>query len=272
MDRIFIILLLLIQASLFSQKKWDVRFYNEKTGRNIEIFVDNDEPMPISAQFRFKLVNLTVTLPDDEIVIIPANTKRFLIAKLSEIKANAANSFSYSNTYNFGNALQESFDEDYVYSLPYEKGKTQTIFQGYNGKFSHKNEFSLDFDLKMGSPILAAREGIVVEAVSNNTRSCPDISCAKYNNRIIIMHSDGTFADYSHLKQGGVTVNKGEQVKKDQLLGYSGSTGFASGPHLHFSVFINRIDGSRTSIKTKFKTSESEATLLQEGKSYTKNY
>ena len=86
------------------------------------------------------------------------------------------------------------------------------------------------------------------------------------------MHSDGTFADYSHLTFHVAVVKKGDHVKKDQLLGYSGSTGFASGPHLHFAVFINRIDGKRTFIKTKFRTSESEATLLEEGKSYTKNY
>lgn len=85
------------------------------------------------------------------------------------------------------------------------------------------------------------------------------------------MHSDGTFADYSHLKFQAAVVKKGEFIKKNQLLGYSGSTGFASGPHLHFAVFMNRTDGKRIFIETKFKTSESEATLLEEGKSYTKN-
>lgn len=272
MKRIFLILVLLIQTALFSQQKWDIRFYNEVVGRDIEVFADNNEPMPMSAQFNFKLINLASTLSNNEIVVIPANSKRFLITKFSEIKPNAANSFSYSNTYNFGNALQEDFDADYIYSLPFEKGKTQSIFQGYDGKFSHKNEFALDFDLKSGSPILAAREGIVVQVVNQFTQSCPDISCAKYNNKILIMHSDGTFADYSHLKYRGTVVKKGEFVKKDQLIGYSGSTGFASGPHLHFAVFINRIDGKRTFIKTKFKTSESDAILLEEGKSYTKNY
>ncbi|WHF52453.1 M23 family metallopeptidase [Chryseobacterium gotjawalense] len=272
MKKILLILFLFVQTFLFSQEKWNIKFYNEVNNREISIFADNNELMPMSAQFTFKLTNLTCTLPNDDIVVIPPQTKKFLIAKLIPIKPKEANSFSYTNSYNFGNARQESFDDDYIYALPFEKGKTQTIFQGYNGKFSHQNEFSLDFDLKMGSPILAAREGIVVEVVNNNNRSCPDISCAKFNNRILVMHSDGTFADYSHLKFQGAVVKKGDLVKKDQLLGYSGSTGFASGPHLHFAVFINRIDGKRTFIKTKFKTSESEATLLEEGKSYTKNY
>ena len=68
------------------------------------------------------------------------------------------------------------------------------------------------------------------------------------------MHSDGTFADYSHLKLQGAVVKKGEFIKKDQLLGYSGSTGFESGPHLHFAVLMNRTDGKRIFIETKFKT------------------
>lgn len=270
MNKKYFLLFLFIQSFLYSQQKWNLRFYNEMNNREVSIFADNEEAMPMSTEFNFKLGNLSSTLSNDQIVVIPAKTKRFLIAELKEIKPNAANSFSYTNSYNFGNTLQEKFDSDYIYSLPFENGKTQSIFQGYNGKFSHQNEFSLDFDFKTGSQILAAREGIVVEVVNNNNQNCPDISCAKYNNKVLIMHSDGTFADYSHLKYRGTVVKKGDIVTKDQLLGYSGSTGFASGPHLHFSVFINRIDGKRTFIETKFKTSESEGTILEEGKSYTK--
>ena len=272
MQRIFVLLFLLIQTTFYSQEKWDIQFYNEVIDREVFIFADNQEFMPISAQFNFTLKNLSCTYNNDEIIVIPAQTKKFLVAKLAPIKTNEGNSFSYTNRYNYGNAVQENFDADYIYSLPYGKGKTQSIFQGYNGRFSHQNEFALDFDLKMGSAILAARDGIVVTVVNNFNQSCPTISCAKYNNKIVIMHSDGTFADYSHLKYHGAKVKKGEFVKKDQLIGYSGSTGFSSGPHLHFAVFINRIDGKRTFIETKFKTSESEATLLEEGVHYTKNY
>lgn len=272
MKKIVLLSFLFFQILSFSQQKWDIQFYNEIVDRELFIYADNKELMPMSAQFKFKLTNLTSTLPDNEIVIIPPQVKKFLIAKLSPVNTEVGNSFSYTNSYNFGNALQEIFDDDYIYALPYATGKTQSIFQGYHGKFSHQNEYALDFDLKTGSEIFAARDGTVVVVRNNNNYYCPDISCAKYNNKILIMHSDGTFADYSHLKFHGAIVKKGDIIKKNQLIGYSGSTGFASGPHLHFAVFINRIDGKRTYIKTKFKTSESEGTLLDEEKKYTKNY
>lgn len=257
---------------IFAQKKWDIRFYSESVNRVFYIYSDNDEAMPISSKFTFKTTNLRNSLENNSIIVIPPHAKKFLIATLKPIQANAANKVEYSNTFNFGNVLQESYDADYIYSLPFETGKTHLVFQGYNGKFSHQNEFSLDLDLKLGENVLAAREGTVVDVVNTNTQSCPNISCAKYNNNILIMHSDGTFGVYAHLKYGGTVVKKGDVVEKGQLIGYSGNTGFSSGPHLHFAVFINRIDGSRTFIKTQFKTSKSEATLLEEGKNYTKNY
>ncbi len=271
MKRFYLVVFLLFQTLLFSQKKWDIKFYNEIIGREVFIYANNNEEIPMSAKFNFKLLNLNSTYINNEIIVIPEKSKNFLIAKLSPIKNNAANSFTYTSYTNFGNTLQENFDADYKYSLPFENGKTQLVFQGYNGKFSHQNDLALDFNLKIGDKILAAREGIVVEVVDNFNQNCTNLSCAKFNNKIIIMHNDGTFADYVHLKLKGAIVKKGDLVEKNQIIGYSGNTGFSSGPHLHFAVFINRIDGSRTYIKTYFKTSESDASYLEEGKNYTKN-
>lgn len=271
MKKIFALLLFLVSLLIFSQKKWDLKFYHELVDREYVIYADNNEIMPMSAKFNFKMTNLKSSLANDEIIVIPADSKKFLVAKITPVNPIEGNQFSYTNTYNFGNAIQEGFEENYLYSLPFSNGKTHLIFQGYNGKFSHQKDAALDFDLKIGDQVYAAREGTVVLTEDSNLQGCPTISCAKFNNKILIMHSDGTFADYAHLKYKGVAVKKGDKIRKGQLIGYSGNTGFSSGPHLHFAVFINRIDGSRTFIKTKFKTSQGDGILLEEGKSYTKN-
>lgn len=266
------ILFFLISTVVIAQMKWNAKSYHETANGTYSVLFENQEDMPISAKFIFTLENLSSTYENEQIVVIPPKTKDFLIAKLKPINPKIANKFNYTSSYNFGNSLQEEFDEDYIYNLPFEKGKKHLVFQGYNGKKSHQNTYALDLNLKVGEQILAAREGIVVEVVNEHDKSCPDVSCAKFNNKIIIMHSDGTFADYAHLKYLGTVVKKGDIVEKNQLIGYSGNTGYSTGPHLHFSVFINRIDGKRTYIKTKFRTSENEGVYLEEGKTYKKDY
>lgn len=55
-------------------------------------------------------------------------------------------------------------------------------------------------------------------------------------NLVRVRHTDGTAATYAHLGFFGVAVEEGEIVAAGKLLGYSGATGYASGPHLHFAV------------------------------------
>ncbi|WP_277619852.1 M23 family metallopeptidase [Chryseobacterium angstadtii] len=89
------------------------------------------------------------------------------------------------------------------------------------------------------------------------------------------MHPDGTFAQYYHLKQNGVKVNIGDQVKKGDVIGLSGNTGWSKGPHLHFVCYIPRVseNKSRETIKTLFKTGNgNKAEYLVEKKTYSKEY
>src|SRR5687768_2640936 len=61
-------------------------------------------------------------------------------------------------------------DTSYVYSLPFEEGKAHRLVQGYFGIFSHKERAALDFKMKKGTRITAAREGVVVRIKEDGRR------------------------------------------------------------------------------------------------------
>ena len=112
-------------------------------------------------------------------------------------------------------------DESVVYDLPYRG--THIVVQGFHGRFSHygDDEYAVDFDMRVGTPVYAAREGIVVGIKSNNNQGGPDPKLANLANFIFIRHRDGTIGEYYHLRQGGVAVKIGDQIRRRQVIGYS---------------------------------------------------
>ena len=125
-------------------------------------------------------------------------------------------------------------DTSYVYWLPYADGTTHRLVQGYYSGYSHKNRAALDFKMKQGTHIHAARDGLVVRLIEENNKGGWNKRNRKYANLIVIEHSDGSRAGYWHLQKNGALVNIGDSVKKGQLIGLSGNTGFTAFPHLHF--------------------------------------
>ena len=127
-------------------------------------------------------------------------------------------------------------DTSYIYWLPYEAGKKFLLVQAANSHMSHKNELSLDFKMKPGSKICAAREGIVVEVKKDSDKGGLKEEYLSEGNHIIILHSDGSRAMYWHLSKEGAFVNEGDSVQKGQAIGLSGNTGYTAFPHLHFQI------------------------------------
>ncbi|MDD9878447.1 MAG: M23 family metallopeptidase [Magnetovibrio sp.] len=126
-------------------------------------------------------------------------------------------------------------DPDAVYELPFAPGARFGVTQGFNSTYTHKKmeSHAVDWGLPVGTPVHAARRGVVVGADgSSNSRK------RGRGNFIWIRHADGTHGWYLHLRQGGVLVNYGDEVETGQLIGYSGNTGKSSGPHLHFQVSV----------------------------------
>lgn len=86
----------------------------------------------------------------------------------------------------------------------------------------------IDFRADEGTPVYAAADGIVIEPVDVDTGD---------GKNVIISHYTNVNTFYAHLSK--VIVNEGDKVKQGDLIGYVGSTGASTGPHLHFELCID---------------------------------
>lgn len=86
-----------------------------------------------------------------------------------------------------------------------------------------------DFAAPIGTPILAAGDGVIERAGGFGT----------YGNYVRIRHSDGYETAYAHMSRFGHGVRAGAQVRQQQVIGYVGVTGRSTGPHLHYEVLLN---------------------------------
>lgn len=125
----------------------------------------------------------------------------------------------------------------YKYPLPWQGGPFR-LTQGANGRYSHftpKGRYAIDIAMPEGTPILAARGGMVVRIENAQTGRGNNPS----GNYVRILHDDGTMGVYLHLMQGSVNVREGQRVVVGAPIGRSGNTGNSTGPHLHFVVQRN---------------------------------
>jgi murein DD-endopeptidase MepM/ murein hydrolase activator NlpD len=272
MKKIFTLFLIVFYTFSFAQDSIQLKIYKENVGKTFVLYADNAEFAPVSIEYRFTAENMSSSLANKSIAVVPANTKKFLLTELKAVNPQKGTHFNYTVFYVLGDVNVDFSEKDLAYTLPFAKNKKYSVYQGYDGKFSHQNTKSLDFSLQSGEEVFSAREGKVVQIVTKNTKNCLTKECAKFNNKIIVLHNDGTFAEYVHLKQNGSAVKIGDTILEGQLIGYSGNTGWSKGPHLHFSVYTPKINGERNYIKTKFKVNGNiKPIYVEEKKQYSRS-
>lgn len=240
----------------------------QDAGGVTHFFVRNNEAAEVTATFEVKTTNLECSTNLPLTTTFPGN-RTVEAFTLSPVEAGKPWSYSYTDSFTIGNNTAVP-DDSWVYQLPYELGKSFRVTQGYHGSFSHigPDEYAIDWKMPIGTPVHAARGGIVVKAKGDSGVGGPDRKYEDAANCVLIQHSDGTIGIYAHLMKNGVRVKVGDQVNTGDLIAYSGNTGFTSGPHLHFSVFKTKNGKERLSLPVKFQTSDGVAVALATGQNY----
>jgi murein DD-endopeptidase MepM/ murein hydrolase activator NlpD len=100
-----------------------------------------------------------------------------------------------------------------------------TTYYGEVGRLSPRGHSGLDIAAPEGTPVVAADDGEILKAYWNEDG---------YGGLVIVGHPSGYETWYGHLDR--FDVAQGDQVKRGQEIGLMGSTGFSTGPHLHFEV------------------------------------
>lgn len=92
----------------------------------------------------------------------------------------------------------------------------------------------IDFRASTGDKVIASLKGVVEDIGDTDVIK----GCYSYGKWVIIRHNNGLSTLYAHLSL--IKVKKGQDVATGETVGYSGSTGYATGPHLHFTVYATQ--------------------------------
>lgn len=215
------------------------RVVASRTDAEYRLLAENNGPAPITVRVDVTGQDFASDRQWPLIATVPAHTTLTLGRVSRGGKSEAPLSARFDYSYHYGR-MDAVHDSDAVYRLPFEDGLGVEVTQAYGGRLtSHGDlcdQYAIDFGLAAGSAVLAARDGIVIDVTLRYTEGGLDRRYLEKANSVAILHDDGTVAQYAHLSPGPAVVAAGDRVSTGDLLGYSGSTGYSSNPHLHFGV------------------------------------
>jgi murein DD-endopeptidase MepM/ murein hydrolase activator NlpD len=245
-----------------------VKITSGKKDDHTEFYIENLQFADVTVTIEMDLTNLSAS---DKLPYTATIAPRSKVKMFSVTPGDPQRDSSWSYTYyaTWGN-LDVTHDDKYVYHLPYRPGEAFPVSQGFHGKYSHTggDSYSIDFKMPEGTPVLAAREGVVVGVKDDSDTGGSDKKFEWDANYVLIKHSDGTLGHYVHLQKDGAKVKIGQTVATGDVIALSGNTGHSTGPHLHFAVFRAQSGKQRETVPIKYRVAPLMADILSEGRSY----
>jgi murein DD-endopeptidase MepM/ murein hydrolase activator NlpD len=269
----FTLLLLIVSFSVSAQKQekqFDVYNVRSQEDGSTVVYATNNYLCDESVLITFntlKNMKADVKLPYEGVV--PAGAKEYKLFTLTIKDRTKASGLGYITKYAHGDVFNGKHDDSYTYTIPYLEGEQYGIGQAYGGRFSHfmkGKTHAIDFTMDVGTPICAARDGLVLDVKEDSDRRGKTYKSQEHGNYIVIYHEDGTMANYFHIKKNGSKVKVGERVVAGQVIALSGNTGWSSGPHLHFQVYSFNTEMEVKTVPTKFKSEDGGAIILQKSR------
>lgn len=225
-----------------------------KSGDSVELRARNLQDFPLT--FTLKVESDSYSVDGATAVtrtLRPQQTESAFVLRLREDRQ--IDDFNWHLKWAIG-VYDANHDDDHLYAFPYAPGQSFRIMQGFGSRFSHAGieEFALDFEMPIGTPVHAARSGVVARVHEASSFGCFEQGCGRFANFIVVLHNDGTTGEYYHLKKDSVFVEPGDSVASGQLIGLSGNTGYTASPHLHFAVYRATNDGETQSVPIRFQS------------------
>lgn len=220
---------------------------------SVQIYAANFRDVPITLTLQVWTRHMTADRGKTVTETVAPSESRLFMALHAANKKKARYGFDCASTIG---SFDATHDESLLYRLPYETGKSYYVLQGYGSRLSHTGpeEYTVDFKMREGTPVHAARGGVVAKMEESHSRGCWKGGCGKFANYIVILHDDWTTGEYYHLQQNGALVELGEKVVTGQKIGLSGDTGNSALPHLHFGVYRAAPWGKFQSVPVRFNS------------------
>jgi murein DD-endopeptidase MepM/ murein hydrolase activator NlpD len=210
--------------------------------RHPKYFIRNDYAGPVEVEIDFTEQDNIRATPDLPRLFVIEPGKSDTLFEINPVNELEAWKLGLRYRYMIGRPLSH-YGSTTNYLPPIAPNASFQISQAFGGSFSHtdeQNKYAADIIMPIGTPVHAARSGVVLEAEDDFYKGGTNKAYSSEANNIRILHDDGSMAIYAHLELEKAQVYPGLEVAAGQLIGYSGNTGFTSGPHLHFAVQINR--------------------------------
>lgn len=211
----------------------------EKRDGRIAAVAYNDGPASVSAVLNVSSNNCNVDALANTRIVVKAHDTLVLAPVVHATSSGIACQAGINFKYQMGDFKRNVDNEPF--RVPFSDSKPHRVEQAFGGPLTSHNslesQYALDINLPEGTKVVAAKDGRVVDfSFSYNNTGSVDVEEKLKANFVLIEHADGSLTIYSHLAHMPVALELGALVHEGDLIGYSGNTGFSSGPHLHFAV------------------------------------